>query len=247
MSDARTGWIWDDALAHGKSAANWGEQIESYWTRAGRHHGSRPQWYHDCRILEGKATGPLHYRSGLYQPRPIPSLDRIPSGLPELRPKFPTSIAPTCSARLHAVREERQPARTQHDVDDGRPHSGHNAGRRPASAYVADNDLATGRIIDQISHCQFWKDTAVFVVEDDSQNGIDHVDGHRNIALAPAPTPRRRRRPLVLQPTNLIRTIEQILGLPPMNQQDITAEPMYDVFHRPPTSRRTRCGPTRCR
>ncbi len=100
----------------------------------------------------------------------------------------------------------------------------------PISA-VADNDLATGRIIDGISHSKFWKDSAVLVVEDDSQNGIDHVDGHRNILLAASPYAKRGAVVhTYYSQLNITRTIEQILGLPPMNQLDLAAQPMYDLF-----------------
>ena len=71
--------------------------------------------------------------------------------------------------------------------------NGLNAGYPTPSAMVADNDLATGRIIDTISHSRYWKDSAVFVVEDDSQNGIDHVDGHRNVTMIASPYVRTAR------------------------------------------------------
>ena len=67
--------------------------------------------------------------------------------------------------------------------------------RRPPEpvAQVADNDLATGRIVDTISHSQFWKNSAIFVVEDDPQNGVDHVDGHRSIGYVISPYSKARR------------------------------------------------------
>jgi hypothetical protein len=96
---------------------------------------------------------------------------------------------------------------------------------------VADNDLATGRIIDTISHSKYWKDSAVFVVEDDSQNGIDHVDGHRNVTLIASPYAKHGGIDhTYYSQLNVTRTIEQILGLPPMNQLDMAAEPMYGAF-----------------
>jgi len=100
----------------------------------------------------------------------------------------------------------------------------------PASQ-VADNDLAVGRMIDAITHSKDWKSTAVFVLEDDSQDGVDHVDGHRNVALIASPFARRGA--LVhtsYNQLNLVRTIEQILGLPAMNSLDLAATPMFDAF-----------------
>ena len=95
----------------------------------------------------------------------------------------------------------------------------HTAGAQPGeptpSAMVADNDLATGRIIEAISKSAFWKSSAVFVVEDDSQNGVDHVDGHRNVTLVASPYVKKG---AVVHDyysqLNVTRTIEQILGLP---------------------------------
>ena len=68
MSNAKTGWIWDNALAHGKSVTNWGEQIDSYVDKAGNGsvNGSWPQWFHDSRVLEGKTPGPLNFPIGSY-------------------------------------------------------------------------------------------------------------------------------------------------------------------------------------
>jgi len=114
----------------------------------------------------------------------------------------------------------------------------HTSGTTPGfptpRAQVADNDLATGRIIDQISHSKFWKDTAVFVVEDDTQNGVDHVDGHRNVALVASPYAKPGVVDTYYSQLNIVRTIEQILGLPAMNQLDLAAMPMSDAFTNTP-------------
>ena len=97
-------------------------------------------------------------------------------------------------------------------------------------AQVADNDLAVGRVVDTISHSRFWKSTAIFVVEDDTQNGVDHVDGHRGPALVISPYSRAGVDDQYYTQLNMVKTIEQILGIPPMNQEDEAAEPMYDAF-----------------
>jgi len=90
---------------------------------------------------------------------------------------------------------------------------------------VADSDLATGRIIDGISHSKFWKDSAVFVVEDDSQNGVDHVDGHRNIALVASPYAKRGAVvPTYYSQLNLTRTIEQKAWLQWSRKQNFGTE-----------------------
>lgn len=101
---------------------------------------------------------------------------------------------------------------------------------RPASA-VADNDLALGRIVDGISHSRFWKDTLILVIEDDSQHGVDHVDGHRTVAFCISPYTRRGQ--VVSVPynhTSLVRTIGLVLGFPAMTRFDRTATPLTACF-----------------
>ena len=98
-------------------------------------------------------------------------------------------------------------------------------------ASVADNDLAFGRIVEAISHSSFWKETVIFGIEDDPQNGWDHVSGYRTTAYCASPyTKRGAVVSTQYNTTSILRTIEQILGLPPMNQFDATATPMFDCF-----------------
>jgi YVTN family beta-propeller protein len=111
----------------------------------------------------------------------------------------------------------------------------HTAGIRPGSptprAMVADNDLALGLIVEAFSKSRFWKNTVIFVVEDDSQEGWDHVSAYRTVSLVISPYSRFRstNHTLYTQPS-MVRTIEQILGLPPMNIQDAIAITMTDCF-----------------
>jgi hypothetical protein len=96
---------------------------------------------------------------------------------------------------------------------------------------VADNDLALGRIVEAVSHSKFWPTTCILVVEDDPQNGFDHVDGHRTVALAISPyTKRRFVDHTQYNQTGMVKTIELMLGLPPMNQLDLSATPMRNCF-----------------
>jgi YVTN family beta-propeller protein len=111
----------------------------------------------------------------------------------------------------------------------------HTTGTTPSyptpQAQVADNDLALGRILTGLSKSKFWPETAVFVVEDDAQFGVDHVDGHRTVALIASPYATRAKVDSTFYTqVNLVRTIEQILGLPPMNRMDVAATPMFDAF-----------------
>ena len=89
---------------------------------------------------------------------------------------------------------------------------------------VADNDLALGRLIEAVSHSKFWPETAIFVVEDDAQNGSDHVDAHRTEALVISPYTKRHAVDSTLySTTSMLRTMELILGLKPMSQFDAAA------------------------
>src|SRR5207344_863965 len=96
---------------------------------------------------------------------------------------------------------------------------------------VADNDLALGQFVDLVSHSAIWKESAIFVLEDDAQNGPDHVDAHRSVLLAISPFSRRGVVDSTLYTTSgMLRTMELILGLPPMSQYDAAATPMYNAF-----------------
>jgi DNA-binding beta-propeller fold protein YncE len=115
---------------------------------------------------------------------------------------------------------------------------GTRAGKPTPTAMVADNDLALGRVIEAISKSKYWKETAVFVVEDDAQNGPDHVDAHRTVALAISPYTRRGAVDSTLYSTSsMLRTMELILGLQPMSQFDAAARPMYNAFQPRPDLR----------
>jgi len=108
---------------------------------------------------------------------------------------------------------------------------------RPAAS-VADNDLALGRVVEAVSHSPYWDDTAIFVIEDDAQDGADHVDAHRSIALVISKySPGSTEHPFVdsrfYTTVNMVHTMEAILGLPPMNQNDAYAPVMAPLFSGP--------------
>jgi hypothetical protein len=108
----------------------------------------------------------------------------------------------------------------------------HTGGPPTADAEQADNDLAVGRIIDYISHSSAWQSSAIFVEEDDAQNGVDHVDGHRSpgYVISPYAVQHGPTDHTYYTQVNITRTIEQILGLTPMNQFDLVASPMRTCF-----------------
>jgi hypothetical protein len=108
---------------------------------------------------------------------------------------------------------------------------GSNPGFPTPQTQVADNDIALGQIISALSTSRFWPHTAVFVVEDDAQGGVDHIDGHRTTAFVASPYAARG---TVIHKffnqVNMVRTIGRILGLPPLNRMDEAATPMYEAF-----------------
>jgi YVTN family beta-propeller protein len=108
----------------------------------------------------------------------------------------------------------------------------HTGGPPTPDAEQADNDLAVGRIIDYISHSPVWSSSAIFLEEDDAQNGVDHVDGHRSpgYVVSPYAVQNGPTQHTYYTQVNMTRTIEQILGLPPMNQFDLVASPMRTAF-----------------
>ncbi len=115
---------------------------------------------------------------------------------------------------------------------------GTRVGKPTATAMVAENDLALGRLVEAATRSKFWPQTAIFVIEDDAQNGSDHVDAHRTIAFVVSPYVRRGSVDSSLYSTaSMLRTMELILGLEPMSQFDAAARPMYASFQAKPDLR----------
>ena len=115
---------------------------------------------------------------------------------------------------------------------------GASPGAHTPTAYVGDNDLALGQIVEAVSHSKFWPRTAIFVVEDDAQNGPDHVDAHRTPAFVISPYTRHGAVDSTMYSTSsMLRTLELILGLKPMSQFDAAAMPMYNSFQATPDLR----------
>jgi hypothetical protein len=109
--------------------------------------------------------------------------------------------------------------------------NGTRAGSYTPVAMVASNDLAVGLIVERVSHSKYWPETAIFIIEDDAQDGPDHVDAHRTAGLVISPYIRRERVDSTLYTTSsMLRTMELLLGLPPMSQYDAAATPMYTSF-----------------
>jgi DNA-binding beta-propeller fold protein YncE len=113
--------------------------------------------------------------------------------------------------------------------------AGTRIGKPTPTAMVAENDLALGLLVEGVSQSRFWKETAIFVIEDDTQNGPDHVDAHRSVALVISPYTKRSFVDSTMYSTSsMLRTMELILGLKPMSQFDAAARPMYESFQGKP-------------
>jgi hypothetical protein len=122
----------------------------------------------------------------------------------------------------------------------------HTGGPVSARAEVAGGDLAVGKVVDTISHSKYWKDSAIFVVEDDSQNGADHVDGHRAPIQVISPWAAHGKTvSTYYSQISMVRTIEQILGAEPLNQKVAAATPMFDAFRRTPDNTPFNARPNR--
>jgi YVTN family beta-propeller protein len=222
----RDGFIWDDVKAAGKTVKDYGEFDNAVSGTV----GTWQQYYADSQILEGKATGPLPIpiNSAKYS-SDIPSLNRV---VYPFSPNFNLDIPDQYRVDVWNQDFRRQlktnsvPNLTIMWILDD-----HTGGVPTPNAEVADNDLAVGRIVSDISHSSVWKSSAVFSVEDDSITGSDHVDGHHGPLFIASPYVKRG---VVnsdyFTTSNVLKTIEQILGAKPMNQVDLAAEPMFSAF-----------------
>jgi YVTN family beta-propeller protein len=228
MAYAPSGFIWDDAVAHGKTLRDYGE-----FTVAHR------QWRDPSR--KGIPDFPDIYRELIAGTKTI-TLSSTPT-VESLRPYIVTNTigwdlhVPDVFRAAQFIRELKKFERKgefPNLVILWLPND-HTDGTRPGSptpnAMAADNDLAMGGVFEAVSHSAFWKDTCIFAVEDDPQSGWDHVSGYRTTAyVASAYTKRGQVVSTQYNQTSILRTIELMLGLPPMNQIDATATPMFDCF-----------------
>jgi len=229
----RNGFLWNAAARAGRTAAAFGEYA-NFFNVPATGAPTWSDWYKNSQILEGKESGPLPIPIDAYKTySDIPSLNAI---LTPAYPKFNLDVPDQYRVDIwersfkQAVRSGNLANLSLLWVPDDHT-SGLNSGDPYPTAQVADNDLATGRIISDITHSPFWKDSAIFVVEDDPQNGVDHVDGHRSPILIVSPYAKRSAVDHhYYTQINVVKTIEQILGIAPMNQEDRAAEPMFSAF-----------------
>jgi len=219
------GFLWNNALAHGTSVRIYGEAAHSIWD-----HKQYPDW---TSIYRDFSAGSNHFSF-----KNVTTIDAVRSLLAPEFPAYDHKISDVLRARrfideLHQY--EKQPGDALPQMMIMALPSDHTSGTRPGyptpRAMVADNDLGLARIIEALTHSRFWKNTVVFVTEDDSQNGWDHVSAYRTVGFVISPYSRLQKTVHEnFNNTSMLRSIEQILGLPPMNQIDAAARPMFECF-----------------
>lgn len=257
-----SGYIWGNLARHGKSLYHFGEFISTVFCtdKAQPIRQLDPQ---QGPMLEGKSCAsrnevkpgeklPEVWGGGINKwPWAIPLISSNTPTKPELVGHFAPE-SPDFELRVpDQIREdifERHLARWIADKNAGhdtmpnfiqlRLANDHTGGTTPGGptpkASIADNDLAVGRAVDAISHSPFWDDTAFFILEDDAQNGADHVDAHRSIGLVVSKYSPRGPQPFVdsrfYSTVSMVRTMETLLGLPPMNNNDALSSMISTLF-----------------
>jgi YVTN family beta-propeller protein len=227
------GFLFSEAAAAGQTVKIYGEYVENDTFLQPNGSTSEPSWsdfYADAKKFEAGQESTLYYQNTVQAESSVPA---VYQHLIKNFPQFDLGIPDQFRVDLwvqdfkNDVKAGTVPALSILWVIDD-----HTGGPPTPDAEQADNDLAVGRIIDYISHSNVWSSSAIFIEEDDAQNGVDHVDGHRSpgyivspYAVQGGPTDHT-----YYTQVNMTRTIEQILGLPPMNQFDLVATPMRTAF-----------------
>ena len=267
VNEPETGYLWGNLARHGLTYRHYGEYVASIWCgekggSASPRMGTPEEPEEPCRhprIRKGEPLPPnvgQPHGSPSPWPWPIPVLARDVPTKPELRGHFDPNYADFrldypdqlrvddflnefqqfVRARQQGTKEQ-LPAFTLLRLPND-----HTAGTRPGfptpAASVADNDLALGRVVEAVSHSPYWEDTAIFVLEDDAQDGADHVDAHRSIAFVISNySPGSAASPYVdhhfYTTVSIVHSIETLLGLPPMNNNDALAPLMAPLFSGP--------------
>ena len=248
VNDPATGFLWGNLARHNLTYRNYGEYVETHWcTDVPPPECARKQVNpgEDLPANLGGGKSPYEY--------PIPLVAYDAATKPELRGHFDPNYADfkvQFPEQFRADEFLREFASFVQARQSGKGEplpqfvllrlpNDHTAGTSAESptpnAAVADNDLALGRVAEAVSHSPYWDDTAIFVLEDDAQSGADHVDAHRSIALVISKyAPGTPHQPTVdhhfYTTVNMIHTMETLLGLPPMNNNDAQAAVMVPLF-----------------
>ena len=234
------GFLFSEAAAAGLMVKIYGEYVENDTFLQPNGSTNEPSWsdfYADAKKFEAGQEKTLFYQNTVQAESTVPAVyDHLIKNFPQFDLKIPDQFRVDLWVQdfNRDVAAGTVPALSILWIMDD-----HTGGPPTPDAEQADNDLAIGRIIDYISHSKVWSSSAIFMEEDDAQNGVDHIDGHRSpgfivspYAVQNGPTDHH-----YYTQVNMTRTIEQILGLPPMNQFDLVASPMMTAFVKgtPPT------------
>jgi len=256
-----TGYIWDNVAAHHLTYRDYGEFVTTIWCKpeavASPKQGTTSPFSAECPHAEVVKGGALPanvgqpHRSASPWPWAVPLMkldkaskavlrDHFDPNFPDFNTEYPDQLradeflnefdrfvrARGTGTELPQFVLLYLPNDHTHGTTPGKP--------RPAAS-VADNDLALGRVIEAVSYSPYWDDTAIFILEDDAQDGADHVDAHRSIAFVISKySPGSTEQPFVehrfYTTVNMIHTMESLLGLPPMNHNDAYAPVMASMF-----------------
>ncbi len=245
----KKGFFFQEAVEAGLPVKIYGEYVEntSYDNAPGGTEPSWTQFYNDSLNFQKqlyKESGQAHEhgttKSGNFTPLTYQNAALTSSSLPVVENHLITNFPPFDLGIPDQFRVDIWDQDFQNDVKNGTVPAltilwimcDHTGGPPDIDAEQADNDLAIGRIVDYVSHSKVWDSSAIFIEEDDAQTGLDHVDGHRSPGFIVSPYVWQDGRVdhTFYTQVNMTRTIEQILGLKPLNQNDLVASPMATAF-----------------
>lgn len=231
LAYSAAGFIWNDATEHGKSLRVFGEFTtpHHYWKATHKNQAGWLQSYRD--FMSGSNAIGYYAEAGLEELQPYVETNYL---------GFDLSVPDVFRAAqfIKDFKEFEKKGAVPNLMVMWLPDdhtSGTKFGAPKPEAQVADNDFSFGEIVEAVSHSSVWSNTCIFAIEDDPQDGWDHVSGYRTTAYCISPyTKRHATIHTQYNHTSMLRTIELILGIPPMNQMDATATPMFDCFTNTP-------------
>ncbi len=231
LAYTQKGFLFQEAVAAGLSVKIYGEYVENNtYNTPGNIEPSWRQFYDNSRSFEAGREKTLYYQNVIKSTSSVPVVsDHLVKNFPYFDLNIPNQFRVDVWVQDfdNDVKAGTVPPLSILWIMDD-----HTGGPPTVQAEQADNDLAVGRIIDYISHSKVWSSSAIFIEEDDAQNGVDHIDGHRSpgYVVSPYAVQNGPTDSTYYTQVNITRTIDQILGLPPLNQFDLVASPMRTDF-----------------
>ncbi|MGB8510949.1 MAG: bifunctional YncE family protein/alkaline phosphatase family protein [Pyrinomonadaceae bacterium] len=206
VDEPASGYLWNAAIKRGLSLRNYGEFAEPV---PNKDKSAAPR-YRASKAALIPYTSPDYASFDMH----IPDQKRVDVWMKEFQEFVRKGNLPALEI-LHLPRDHTAGAR---------------AGLSTPKACFADNDLALGRMVEAVSHSPYWKDTAFFILEDDAQDGPDHVDSHRSMMFVISAYNRAGTTHRFVNTTDVFATMEEILGLPPLSQFDFYGRPLREIF-----------------